>query len=129
MTARALSVPIVPLPSDSSVCGRRPAVGLADAESRVTRGPDATLSHIGCGLLRLVTGLATAGTLLLLYELLQCASLVKPLDPRAPATWLFALVGYDLLFYVAHRTSHRVALLWAVHSVHHQPNHFDLTIG
>jgi len=88
-----------------------------------------TLSHLGCGLLRLLTGVGTGGALIAVYALLQRVSLIPPLDPHAPSTWLVSFIAYDFVFYVGHRTSHRVALLWAVHSVHHQPSDFDLSIG
>lgn len=43
--------------------------------------------------------------------------------------WAFALVAWDLCFYWLHRLHHRFALLWAVHVVHHQGEHFNLSLG
>lgn len=34
--------------------------------------------------------------------------------------WPLAILIYDFLYYWFHRLSHKVSLLWAVHSVHHQ---------
>ncbi|HHR6036843.1 TPA: sterol desaturase family protein [Providencia alcalifaciens] len=43
--------------------------------------------------------------------------------------WLFTLVAWDLGFYWLHRLHHRYRLLWAVHVVHHQGEHFNLSLG
>ncbi|MBN3751629.1 sterol desaturase family protein [Paraburkholderia sp. Tr-20389] len=44
------------------------------------------------------------------------------------AQWIFALFAWDLCFYWRHRTHHRFGLLWAVHIVHHQGEHFNLSL-
>ena len=36
---------------------------------------------------------------------------------------------FDFLIFVTHYLSHRVPLLWAIHSVHHQPEEIDVTVG
>ncbi|HIE4803085.1 TPA: sterol desaturase family protein, partial [Serratia marcescens] len=43
--------------------------------------------------------------------------------------WLFALLAWDFGFYWLHRLHHRFRLLWAVHVVHHQGEHFNLSLG
>jgi sterol desaturase/sphingolipid hydroxylase (fatty acid hydroxylase superfamily) len=43
--------------------------------------------------------------------------------------WVFALVAWDFCFYWLHRLHHHFALLWAVHVVHHQGEHFNLSLG
>ncbi|TCT34603.1 sterol desaturase/sphingolipid hydroxylase (fatty acid hydroxylase superfamily) [Providencia alcalifaciens] len=43
--------------------------------------------------------------------------------------WLFTLIAWDLGFYWLHRLHHRYRLLWAVHVVHHQGEHFNLSLG
>jgi sterol desaturase/sphingolipid hydroxylase (fatty acid hydroxylase superfamily) len=42
--------------------------------------------------------------------------------------WIFALFAWDLCFYWRHRMHHRVKVLWAVHVVHHQGEHFNLSL-
>jgi alkylglycerol monooxygenase len=42
-------------------------------------------------------------------------------------TWVFAFVLYDFCYYWHHRLGHTVGILWAVHSVHHQSEEFNLT--
>ncbi|CAI0743977.1 Fatty acid hydroxylase superfamily [Serratia entomophila] len=43
--------------------------------------------------------------------------------------WLFALLAWDFGFYWLHRLHHHLRVLWAVHLVHHQGEHFNLSLG
>ena len=45
------------------------------------------------------------------------------------AKWLFALIGWDFCFYWMHRLHHRWPIFWAVHHVHHEGEHFNLSLG
>ncbi|MGM9321030.1 sterol desaturase family protein [Deinococcus aquaticus] len=45
------------------------------------------------------------------------------------AQWIFTLVAWDLCFYWMHRLHHKYPLLWAVHVVHHEGEHFSLSLG
>lgn len=45
------------------------------------------------------------------------------------AVGALAFVAWDLGFYWLHRLHHRIGLLWAVHAVHHQGEHFNLSLG
>lgn len=47
------------------------------------------------------------------------------LSPTQWYTWVIAIVGVDLLFYVYHRTAHRVRLVWATHQAHHSSRYFN----
>ncbi len=50
----------------------------------------------------------------------------------AMALWLaipVAFLWHDLMYYTAHRLSHRVGLLWALHSVHHSSNEFNHSVA
>ncbi|QEN14123.1 sterol desaturase family protein [Mycobacterium sp. ELW1] len=40
-------------------------------------------------------------------------------------TWVIAIVGVDVLFYLYHRTAHRVRLIWATHQAHHSSRYFN----
>ncbi|CCJ71803.1 C-5 sterol desaturase [Cronobacter condimenti 1330] len=48
---------------------------------------------------------------------------------QAAVVWLFAFIAWDFGFYWLHRLHHRWPLLWAVHSVHHHGEHFNLSLG
>lgn len=43
--------------------------------------------------------------------------------------WVVAVLLNDVMFYVSHRASHEIRLLWAIHVVHHSAKHYDLTTG
>ncbi|MFK3941452.1 sterol desaturase family protein [Pseudomonas monteilii] len=45
------------------------------------------------------------------------------------AIWAFAFLAWDFCFYWLHRFHHHVSVLWAVHVVHHQGEHFNLSLG
>ncbi|MCZ2130004.1 MAG: sterol desaturase family protein [Bacteroidia bacterium] len=45
------------------------------------------------------------------------------------AIWLLAFVLWDFCFYWLHRLHHKYSLLWGVHSVHHEGEHFSLSLG
>ena len=42
---------------------------------------------------------------------------------------IFAFLSWDLSFYWLHRLHHKIKLLWYVHEVHHQGEHFNLSLG
>lgn len=43
--------------------------------------------------------------------------------------WLFTLLAWDFGFYWLHRFHHQLRPLWAVHVVHHQGEHYNLSLG
>ena len=40
-------------------------------------------------------------------------------------TWVIAIVGVDLLYYLYHRMAHRVRIFWATHQAHHSSQYFN----
>jgi sterol desaturase/sphingolipid hydroxylase (fatty acid hydroxylase superfamily) len=49
------------------------------------------------------------------------------LDVHRWYTWVFALLAVDLIWYLYHRASHRVRLMWAGHQAHHNSTYFNLS--
>ncbi|MEQ5306910.1 sterol desaturase family protein [Providencia huaxiensis] len=43
--------------------------------------------------------------------------------------WVFAILAWDFGFYWLHRLHHTYRVLWAVHVVHHQGEHYNLSLG
>jgi sterol desaturase/sphingolipid hydroxylase (fatty acid hydroxylase superfamily) len=43
--------------------------------------------------------------------------------------WLLAFILWDLMFYWLHRTHHFFKLLWSIHVVHHEGEHYSLSLG
>ena len=56
------------------------------------------------------------------YDRLRVATI-----PRSPLSWIALFIAVDLLYWVYHFASHRVNVLWAIHSVHHQSEEYNLT--
>jgi sterol desaturase/sphingolipid hydroxylase (fatty acid hydroxylase superfamily) len=91
-------------------------------------GAAPTLSNLGCGLLRGLVGIPIHALVLALYAGVHRELGVASLDPKRPAHWLIALASYDFVYYWAHRFSHRYAVLWAGHAVHHQPDELNFSV-
>jgi sterol desaturase/sphingolipid hydroxylase (fatty acid hydroxylase superfamily) len=43
--------------------------------------------------------------------------------------WVFTFFTWDFCFYWLHRLHHKFKLLWAVHVIHHEGEHFNLSLG
>lgn len=48
---------------------------------------------------------------------------------RGWAAWVLAYIAYDLTSYLLHRLSHRVRLLWCIHSVHHSAREMKASVS
>jgi sterol desaturase/sphingolipid hydroxylase (fatty acid hydroxylase superfamily) len=79
----------------------------------------------GCGQQALALFLVGLGTAV--YDRMATLALF-PLTP-SPLSWLVLLILDDLLFYLFHRASHRINLLWAAHAVHHQSEDYNLAVA
>ncbi|MFM9434916.1 sterol desaturase/sphingolipid hydroxylase (fatty acid hydroxylase superfamily) [Janthinobacterium sp. CG_23.3] len=64
------------------------------------------------------------------FALLLAHANLHIVDRWPPAAqWAFAFVGWDFCFYWMHRLHHKLPIFWAVHVVHHQGEHFNLSLG
>ncbi len=63
------------------------------------------------------------------YHLLEAHVGLFSLDEGHALTWVLSFVALDLVYYVGHRACHRVGALWALHTVHHQSNEYNLAVG
>jgi sterol desaturase/sphingolipid hydroxylase (fatty acid hydroxylase superfamily) len=87
-----------------------------------------TISNAAVGLLFLASQLLLRGTLVAAYAGIAAAVPWK-LPDHAPWSYAVAFVLLDFVYYVQHRLEHRVPLLWAVHSVHHQSRDYNLSVS
>lgn len=72
-----------------------------------------------------VTGAARFGALFG-YAALYALTPLR-LDAHRWYTWVFGLIAVDLIWYLYHRASHRVRLMWAGHQAHHNSQRFNLS--
>ncbi len=86
-----------------------------------------TISNAGVGLVFVLVQLLLRGALLAAFAVV--ASLVPWKLPDHDASYLLAFVLLDLVYYVQHRLEHAVPLLWAIHSVHHQSQDYNLSVS
>ena len=85
------------------------------------------LSSIGLGLMSQLVAVFSGAFTLGLYSLVHAQARLFSLSPDQPWVWVLALVVYDFCYYWHHRASHRVALFWAAHVVHHQSEDYNLS--
>ena len=96
----------------------RPVYHLADA-----------LTDLGCGVTDQVGAVFFEALTLALWVGVYDHVRLGSLSPTSPWTWVVALLGVDLCYYLWHRASHRVNLIWATHVVHHQSDEYNLAVA
>ncbi|MEM6804247.1 MAG: sterol desaturase family protein [Bacteroidota bacterium] len=43
--------------------------------------------------------------------------------------WIITAISWDFAYYWSHRSHHEIPFLWRIHSIHHQGEHFSLSLG
>jgi len=87
------------------------------------------INSISLGVLSQLSGVFSKLLTIGIYSAVYATAALFP----EPAFWhsvpgvLVALVFYDFCYYWLHRGGHRVAVLWAAHSVHHQSQQYNLS--
>jgi sterol desaturase/sphingolipid hydroxylase (fatty acid hydroxylase superfamily) len=87
------------------------------------------VSGLGCGTLDQIVNLAVGAGFLTLYAVVDGHVAVLDLPARSPVTWIAAVLLHDLAYYLFHRASHRVNVLWAAHAVHHQSEDYTFAVS
>ena len=82
-------------------------------------------TSLSMGLGSVVVGLFLRSGSLVVYALLYVYVAPWHLPANSWPTWVGVLLGVDLLWYVYHRLSHRVRLMWAAHQAHHSSEYFN----
>ncbi len=89
---------------------------------------DDSIRNITCGILEEILAvfarLATAWVYILIFQ--RAALFAIPFTWWG---WALAYLGVDFCYYWFHRVSHRSGLFWAMHSVHHQSELYNLTVA
>lgn len=87
-----------------------------------------TIGNVAAGVGEVVLGLFLGPVLLGLYDFgFDHLALVHWTNPIVP--WVLAFLLGDLGYYVYHRTGHGVAVLWAIHGVHHQAEEMNVSVA
>ncbi|MBA4697415.1 MAG: sterol desaturase family protein [Legionella sp.] len=69
------------------------------------------------------------GALIFVYHYLFTHHALMKIDPHHFSSWLVLWLGIDFLYYWFHRATHRCNFLWVGHSVHHQSDHYNLSVA
>lgn len=95
----------------------RPASG-----SYLTRD---AIASISMGLVSIATTGGWKALALLGYAAIYAYLAPWQLPVNGWYTWVIAILGVDLLYYLYHRMAHRVRLVWATHQAHHFSQYFN----
>jgi sterol desaturase/sphingolipid hydroxylase (fatty acid hydroxylase superfamily) len=98
---------------------RRRGLAVYDTADAVTSLHLGMLSQVAAGF----SGLFLIGVYVVIWQNYAAFEL----SAKNPWVWLFALIGYDFLYYWFHRACHEVAVFWAAHEVHHSSEYFNLS--
>ena len=98
---------------------------VARARARHRYCPRDTLTSLALGLGSTVAGALSAGAV---YALATQVARLRAFDLGwAWYWWPLCFVLDDLLYYVFHRSAHRVRWFWASHVIHHSSQHYNLS--
>ncbi|MDG1253130.1 MAG: sterol desaturase family protein [Schleiferiaceae bacterium] len=98
---------------------------LRSRENRITSWEE-TVRNITLGLNERLYALLLTAFSAQLYAFWQ------PFAFEAPPVWsqvLLAIIGVDAIWYLYHRSSHRISLLWAAHLTHHIPKEYTMSVA
>ena len=87
------------------------------------------VSGLGCGTLDQIVNLSVGAGFIALYAILESRAALLDLPASSWITWVTAVLLHDLAYYLFHRASHRVNVLWAAHAVHHQSEDYTFAVS
>jgi sterol desaturase/sphingolipid hydroxylase (fatty acid hydroxylase superfamily) len=85
------------------------------------------ITNVTLALLTAAAGAGISVATLAIYVHVQQSYSLFEVPMTAVSSWLIGFLVYDVLYYWAHRSHHRMAWLWAVHEVHHSGE--DMNFG
>ena len=88
-----------------------------------------SITNMSCGIGQQVLEPFLKSLALVPYAWLWTHARVFTVGPGSVLAWVVLVLGVDLGYYAFHRASHRIGVLWAVHSVHHQSEEYNLSVA
>lgn len=88
-----------------------------------------SITNLSCGVGQQVLEPFLKSIALVPYVWLFEHARIHEMSSASPLSWVLLILGVDLGYYAFHRASHRVGFLWAVHSVHHQSEEYNLSVA
>lgn len=104
-------------------------LGLARRRGLKLYGFGDTIGSFSAGLGEIVLGLFLGPLLLGLYDFAHARMALVRWPEGSVVPWILAFFVGDLCYYWYHRAGHSVAAFWAIHGVHHQSEHFNVSVA
>jgi alkylglycerol monooxygenase len=89
---------------------------------------DQSILNIGLGMIERLIGVITFNFGLIFFNLLVPYRILEPLSNPYFA-FIISIFALDLMWYIYHRISHRVSLIWAAHLIHHQSTEYNFSVN
>lgn len=88
-----------------------------------------TVGNVTAGVGEVVLGLFLGPVLLGLYDFGYAHLALVRWSDGSIVPWVLAFLLGDLCYYLYHRAGHAVAVLWAIHGVHHQADEMNVSVA
>lgn len=88
-----------------------------------------TVNNFSSGILEELGALPARGFIIFGYYYLYEHYSLFNFSPDSVLSWFLLWIGVDFCYYWFHRASHRNCFFWIGHSVHHQSEHYNLSVA
>ena len=99
-----------------------------------------SFSNLGTGIISLFTGALSKFIQILTYAYIfhnfNINSFLnlnlwdeKLVTTKGFLSWVFAFIFFDFIYYLFHRYSHKINILWSAHIVHHSSERYNLSVA
>ncbi|HEY8072605.1 MAG TPA: sterol desaturase family protein [Labilithrix sp.] len=88
-----------------------------------------TIGNLSAGVGEVVLGLFLGPILLALYDFGYGRVAIVHWPTGSIVPWVLAFLLGDFCYWVYHRAGHRVAVLWAIHGVHHHAEEMNVSVA
>jgi sterol desaturase/sphingolipid hydroxylase (fatty acid hydroxylase superfamily) len=88
-----------------------------------------SVNNISAGILEECAALPFRGLIIYGYYYLYEHYALLSINPNSLSSWILLWIGTDFFYYWLHRASHRCNFFWLGHSVHHQSEHYNLSVA
>ncbi|KTD62316.1 sterol desaturase family protein [Legionella shakespearei] len=88
-----------------------------------------TVNNFSSGILEELGALPMRGLIIFGYYYLYEHYSLFSFSPDSVLSWFLLWIGVDFCYYWFHRASHRNCFFWIGHSVHHQSEHYNLSVA
>lgn len=88
-----------------------------------------SVNNFCSGILEEIGSLPFRGLIIYSYYYLYEHHAYFNINPHSVTSWILLWLGVDFFYYWFHRVSHRNNFFWMGHSVHHQSDHYNLSVA